>query len=95
MTPDLSPEEKAAVFSALRQLIEADRFQFSDRIKTLKAALAKLDPSYHPAPWRKPAPPPLPAVPPGQTPSAAADKASVLASRKRTRRALRDKLDGG
>lgn len=42
--PDLTDEEQAAVVTALRQLIDADKFQFSPRLKPFKSALAKFDP---------------------------------------------------
>jgi hypothetical protein len=58
---DLTPDERAAVLRLLRNAIDADRFQHSDRVRTWKAALAKLDPASAPKP--RPAPLPLPEAP--------------------------------
>jgi hypothetical protein len=52
--PDLTDEERAAVVSALRKLIDTDRFPFSPRLKPFKSALATLDP---PKPKAPPKPP--------------------------------------
>jgi hypothetical protein len=51
---DLSDEEAAALIKELRDIIESDRYPFSDRIRTLKTILAKLRPD----PVREPLPPP-------------------------------------
>ena len=60
MQPDLSPEDCAAIAALLREVIAADRFRMSPRIKRWRAILNKLDP-----PVPKPVPfPPL--KPPGQ-----------------------------
>jgi hypothetical protein len=58
---DLSLEEWQAVIAALRKTIDTDKFPFSDRIRVLRRALAKLDPKSAPKP--RPAPPPLPGGP--------------------------------
>jgi hypothetical protein len=46
--PDLTDEEHAAVANLVRQTVADTRFPFSDRIRILRAALAKLDPSSAP-----------------------------------------------
>jgi len=51
---DLSGEEAAALIRELHHIIERDRYPFSERIRTLKAILAKLGPE----PVREPLPPP-------------------------------------
>jgi hypothetical protein len=57
----LTPDERAAVSKLLRDTIAADRFPLSPRVRRLKSALAKLDPSA--APQRsEPLPPPQPWV---------------------------------
>ena len=56
----LSDEEAAAVVRALRGITDNDRYQFSERIRTLKAILAKL----RPEPVREPLPPPRVYAPP-------------------------------
>ena len=59
MQPDLSPEDCAAIAALLREVIAADRFPISPRIKRMRVILNKLDP-----PVQKPAAfPPL--KPPG------------------------------
>jgi hypothetical protein len=58
---NLTPDEPAAVIKLLRDTIAADRFPLSPRVRRLKSALAKLDPSA--APQRsEPLPPPQPWV---------------------------------
>jgi hypothetical protein len=52
---NLNPDELAAMTRALRNTIAADRFPLSPRIRTLKSALAKLDPE--PQPMVEPYPP--------------------------------------
>ena len=42
--PNLTPDEREAVLKVLQATIAADRFPLSPRIRTLKSALAKLDP---------------------------------------------------
>jgi hypothetical protein len=46
----LPPEERAAVVKLLRDTIAADPYPLSPRIRTLKSALARLDPPATPAP---------------------------------------------
>ena len=59
MTPEqFTDEERAALARALRQLIDADRFPMAPRLKPLKSALAKLDPT--PERAAEPLPPPKP-----------------------------------
>jgi len=41
---DLTEDERQAVCKLLRNAIDADRYFLSDRVKTWKSALAKLDP---------------------------------------------------
>jgi hypothetical protein len=41
---NLTPAEREAVLRLLRYTIAADRFPLSPRIRTLRSALAKLDP---------------------------------------------------
>ncbi len=53
-TPDLTDEEQTAVGAALRKLIDEDKFPFSEQLRPLKSALAKLTPP------RPKAPPPSP-----------------------------------
>jgi hypothetical protein len=60
---DLTEHEREAVCKLLRNAIDADRFSFSDRVKTRKAALAKLDRSSG-----RPVPEPKPPLPPGAAP---------------------------
>jgi hypothetical protein len=55
MPENLPLEERAAVVKLLRETIAADRDPLSPRIRTLKSALARLDPSAAPA---APIPPP-------------------------------------
>jgi hypothetical protein len=52
---NLAPGEREAVLKLLRDTIAADRFPLSPRIRTLKSALAKLDPE--PSPAAEPYPP--------------------------------------
>jgi hypothetical protein len=42
---NLTPDEREAVLRLLRDTIAADRFPLSPRIRTLRSALAKLDPA--------------------------------------------------
>ena len=56
--PDLAPEEQAELLRLLRQVIEADPFPLSVRIRTLRSILDKLEP---PAPKPLPFPAPKPA----------------------------------
>lgn len=42
---NLTPEEHEAVLKVLQATIAADRFPLSPRVRTLKSALAKLDPA--------------------------------------------------
>jgi hypothetical protein len=56
---DLTDDELAAILRLLRNAIDADRFHHSDRVRTWKAALAKLDPSSA----ARPADPPKPLLP--------------------------------
>jgi hypothetical protein len=51
---DLSDAETAALTKELEDITRNDHYPFSDRIRTLKAILAKL----RPGPVRKPLPPP-------------------------------------
>jgi hypothetical protein len=53
MNLDLTDEEAAALIRELRGITDNDRYQFSERIRTLKAILAKL----RPEPIREPLPP--------------------------------------
>ena len=43
--PDFTEEERAEVVQAIRAAINGDRYVLSPRVKRLKSALAKLDPS--------------------------------------------------
>jgi hypothetical protein len=54
MTFDLTDEETEAVLRELNNLIDGDRYQFSARVRTLKAIRAKI----RPEPVREPLPPP-------------------------------------
>jgi hypothetical protein len=54
MQPDLSPEDYAAIAALLRNMLAADRFLLSPRVKRWQAILDKLDP---PAPRSEPHPP--------------------------------------
>jgi hypothetical protein len=72
MPENLFPEERAAVVKLLRETIAADRYPLSPRIRTLKSALARLDPS---------ASAPVQAIP---TPTAWVN--STIGTRKRGRR---------
>jgi hypothetical protein len=58
---ELSLEEWQAVIAAVREKIATDQYPFSDRIRVLRRALAKLDPKSVPKP--RPPPPPLPSGP--------------------------------
>ena len=51
---DLSEDEAAALMKELQEITRNDRYQFSPRIRTLKAILAKL----RPEPVREPLLPP-------------------------------------
>lgn len=58
MPENLAPEERAAVVKLPRDTIAADKYPLSPRIRTLKSALARLDPSasapavpISPKPW--------------------------------------------
>ena len=55
--PDLSPEDRAAIAALLREVIAADRFPLSPRVRGWKAILDKLEP-----------PKPIPALPPLRPP---------------------------
>ena len=54
MQPDLSSQDCAAIAALLREVIAADRFPMSPRIKRMRAILNKFDP---PAPKPEPFPP--------------------------------------
>jgi hypothetical protein len=56
MPENLFPKERAAVVKLLRETIAADNYPLSPRIRTLKSALARLDPSATPAPELVPPP---------------------------------------
>jgi hypothetical protein len=56
MPDNLSPEERGAVVKLLRETIAADNYPLSPRVRTLKSALAKLDPATSPS--AQPIPPP-------------------------------------
>jgi hypothetical protein len=57
---DLTPDDRAAIAGILRDMIAADRFPLSPRVRSLKAILDKLEPA-------KPRPAPLPPLkPPGE-----------------------------
>jgi hypothetical protein len=58
---DLTPEELEAVVALVRNKVREHRFPHSDRIRTLRAALAKLDPASAPKPVEPR--PPLPSGP--------------------------------
>lgn len=58
---ELTPDEHDAVIRLLRKAIDEDRYPRSDRVRTWKAELAKLDPSSVPQP--RPERPPLPEAP--------------------------------
>ena len=60
---DLSDTETAALTKELDDIIRNDRYPFSERIRTLKAILAKL----RPEPVREPLPPPKVYAPPKAT----------------------------
>jgi hypothetical protein len=70
---DLTDEELAAVIAAARKAFDADKFPLSERMRPLRSALAKLDPS-------KPRPAPKP-------PIAGASEAAIR-RRKKPRNAL-------
>ena len=73
MTPDLDETDKAELAELLRQVIAADRYPLSPRIRKLRAILDKLEPA---APRPEPYPAPKPIGEPSQ----------VLAKRKGRRR---------
>jgi hypothetical protein len=54
MTFDLTDEETKALLMELDHVIDGDRYQFSARVRTLKAIRAKM----RPEPVREPLPPP-------------------------------------
>jgi hypothetical protein len=54
MNVELTDEETEALLRELDNLIDSDRYQFSARIRTLKAIRAKI----RPEPEREPLPPP-------------------------------------
>jgi hypothetical protein len=54
MTFDLTDEETEALLRELNNLIDGDRYQFSARVRTLKAIRAKMRPESA----REPQPPP-------------------------------------
>jgi hypothetical protein len=54
MNLDLTDEETAALTQELHNIVENDRYPFSQRIRTLRGILANL----RPEPMRKPLPPP-------------------------------------
>jgi hypothetical protein len=54
MTFDLTDEETEALLKELDKIIDGDRFQFSARVRMLKAIRAKI----RPEPVREPLPPP-------------------------------------
>jgi hypothetical protein len=54
MTFDLTDEESEALLRELNNLIDGDRYQFSARVRTLKAIRDKI----RPEPVREPLPPP-------------------------------------
>jgi hypothetical protein len=60
---DLSDDEIAALTQALDDITRNDRYPFSERIRTLKAILAKL----RPEPVREPLPAPKMYAPPKAT----------------------------
>jgi hypothetical protein len=68
MTADFDDEDKAILAALLREMIAADRFPLSPRVRRLKVILVKLDP---PAPRSEPIPPPKP---PGERSMALAKK---------------------
>ena len=63
MNLELSDEETAALTQELHVIVENDRDPLSDRIRTLRAFLAKL----RPEPVREPLPPPKVYAPPQGT----------------------------
>jgi len=63
MNLELSDEETAALTQELHVIVENDRDPLSDRIRTLRAVLAKL----RPEPVREPLPPPKVYAPPRAT----------------------------
>ena len=60
---DLSGDESAALTKELDDITRNDRYPFSERIRTVKAILAKL----RPEPVREPLPPPKVYAPPKAT----------------------------
>jgi len=60
---DLSDDETAALTKELDDITRNDRYPFSERIRTVKAILAKL----RPEPVREPVPPPKVYAPPKAT----------------------------
>jgi hypothetical protein len=60
MNLDLTDEEAAALIRELREITDSDRYQFSERIRTLTTILSKL----RPEPARQPLPPPRVYAPP-------------------------------
>jgi hypothetical protein len=59
---DLIDDEAAALIRELHDIVENDRYPFSQRIRTLRGILAKLSPE----PVRKPLPPPKVYAPPSK-----------------------------
>jgi hypothetical protein len=59
---NLTPDERGELLKLLRDTIAADRFPLSQRIRNLKAVLAKLDPAAAAAKAAEPFPVPVPWV---------------------------------
>ena len=63
ITFDLTDEETEALLKELDHIIDGDRYQFSARVRMLKAICAK----FRPEPAREPLPPPKQYAPPRAT----------------------------
>lgn len=50
---DLSLEEWRAVVALIRDTVTTDKFPYSERVRTLRSALLKLDPSSAPKPRKE------------------------------------------
>src|SRR5271169_1702076 len=82
MTFDLTDEEAAALLKELDKIIDGDRFQFSARVRTLKAIRAKI----RPEPVREPLPPPPKQYAPPRATAAKRRRGGRLAHRQTRRK---------
>jgi hypothetical protein len=71
MPPDLTDQDRAELARILRDVIEADRFPFSPKVRRWKELLAKIDPT------------PEPVVTPYPTATPAGQPSYLLAKKRR------------